>query len=73
MRTVFQMCENCELEIQKLMICARGPVRKSPTCFTHLTDICSRPVEQSDLSRLISLRTSPVYIVHSVLSVVSIK
>ena len=59
MRAVSQMRENCELQIHTLMICARGPVRKSPTCFTYLMDIWSTPVEQSEPSRLISLRTSP--------------
>ena len=65
MRAVFQMHGNCELEIHTLMICARGPVRRSPTCFTYLTGIWSTPVEQSNLSRLISLRTSPVDTVRS--------
>ena len=54
MRAVFQKRGNCELEIHTLMICARGPVRKSPSCFIYLTGIWSMPVEQSDRSRLIS-------------------
>ena len=65
MCAVFQMRGNYELEIYALMMCARGPVRKSPTCLTYLTGIWLTPVEQSNLNRIISLRTSSVDTVRS--------
>ena len=58
MCAVFQMRGNYELEMHTLMIRARRPVRKSPTCSTYWTGIWSTPVEQSNLNRVISLRTS---------------
>ena len=39
--------------------------KESPTCFTYLTGIWSKPVEQSNLNRVISLRTSSVDAVRS--------
>ena len=65
MCAVFQMRGNYELEMHTLMIRARGPVRKSPTCSTYWTGIWSTPVEQSNLNRVISLRTSSVDTVRS--------